>query len=111
MTSLIRTSLLALLVSLPAWSAPRDEEQYGRLPDSVRRIEQETGGKVLQVKLIQRGDREIYRMKVLTPEGRIKVVHDDPRHSRDIEPTSGDLDTADAGSAQDLDRDHRNQDM
>jgi len=88
MTPLIRTSLLALLVSLPAWAAPRDEGQYGRLPDSVRRIEQETGGKVLQVKSIQRGDREIYRMKVLTPEGRIKVVHDDPRHSRDPDPAA-----------------------
>jgi hypothetical protein len=45
-------------------------------------VERDTGGKVLQVKPIQRGDREIYRMKVLTPDGRVKVVQDDPRHPR-----------------------------
>lgn len=85
MNPLIHTLLLVLVVSLPASAALREEGQYGRLPASVQRIERETGGKVLQVKSIQRGDREIYRMKVLTPDGRIRVVHDDPRHPRDYQ--------------------------
>lgn len=84
MTPLIRTSMLVVVLLLPAGSVARDNEQYSRLPESVARVERETGGKVLQVKPIQRGDREIYRMKVLTPEGRVKVMQDDPRHPREF---------------------------
>jgi hypothetical protein len=84
MTPLTRTSMLIVVLLLPAWSVARDNEQFSRLPESVARVERETGGKVLQVKPIQRGDREIYRMKVLTPEGRVKVMQDDPRHPREF---------------------------
>jgi hypothetical protein len=73
---------IAALLAAPAGAAPNDNEQYARLPESVQRVERETGGKVLQVKPIQRGDREVYRMKVLTPDGRVRVVQDDPRHPR-----------------------------
>ncbi|MBD8524306.1 hypothetical protein [Pseudomarimonas arenosa] len=74
---------LCLPVSGQAADRDRDEEPYADLPQSVRRIERETGGKVLQVRPIRRGDREIYRMKVLTPDGRIKIMQDDPRRRRD----------------------------
>ena len=74
---------LSLPVTLPAQE--RDERPHARLPESVRRIERETGGKVLQVRPIQRGDREIYRMKVLTPDGRVKIVQDDPKRPRERE--------------------------
>ncbi|MEO5595685.1 MAG: hypothetical protein ABIQ97_00850 [Lysobacteraceae bacterium] len=47
------------------------------LPDSVRRAERETGGQVLRAQPIQRDGREVYRVKVLTPDGRVKVVEDD----------------------------------
>jgi hypothetical protein len=83
MTPLIRTLSIAAVLVAPAWSAPQEADQYSRLPESVQRVERETGGKVLQVQAIQRGDREVYRMKVLTPEGRVRVVQDDPRHPRD----------------------------
>jgi len=74
-------------VAMPGWAAEREEEQpYSRLPESIRRVERETGGKVLQVRPIQRGDREIYRMKVLTPEGRIRIMQDDPRRPREQQP-------------------------
>jgi hypothetical protein len=83
MTPLTRTLLFAAVLTLPLPAAGNDNEPHGRLPESVRRVERETGGKVLQVRPIQRGDREIYRMKVLTPDGRVRVVQDDPRHPRD----------------------------
>ena len=84
----IVTLLCLFALSLPAAQLAaadrdRDEEPYADLPQSVRRIERETGGKVLQVRPIRRGDREIYRMKVLTPDGRIKIMQDDPRRRRD----------------------------
>ena len=47
------------------------------LPASVRRIERETGGKVLKAQPIQRDGREIYRVKIVTPQGRVRVVEDD----------------------------------
>ncbi|MGQ0802010.1 MAG: hypothetical protein ACT4NL_18085 [Pseudomarimonas sp.] len=75
-------TFVALCVAWPAWAAPLDEDRREQMPESVRRIESETGGRVLQVRPIQRGNREIYRMKVLTPEGRIRVMQDDPRQRR-----------------------------
>ncbi|MCK7594437.1 hypothetical protein [Pseudomarimonas salicorniae] len=74
---------LSLPVSVPVPAQDREERSHARLPESVRRIERETGGKVLQVRPIQRGDREIYRMKVLTPDGRVKIVQDDPKRPRE----------------------------
>ena len=47
------------------------------LPAQVRRIERETGGKVLKAQPIERNGREIYRIKIVTPQGRVRVVEDD----------------------------------
>lgn len=54
----------------------------GRLPESVSRIERETGGRVLSAELRQRGGREMNRIKVYTPEGRVRVMWDDPQRER-----------------------------
>lgn len=43
----------------------------------VRQVERD-GGRVLQAQPMRRGDRETYRIKVLTPEGRVRVL-DTPR--------------------------------
>ena len=56
-------------------SGNRDKDNT--LPASVRRIERETGGKVLKAQPIQRDGREIYRVKIVTPQGRVRVVEDD----------------------------------
>jgi hypothetical protein len=54
----------------------------GRLPESVSRIERETGGRVLSAEPRQRGGREMNRIKVYTPEGRVRVMWDDPQRER-----------------------------
>ena len=54
----------------------------GRLPESVSRIERETGGRVLSAEKSQRGGREMNRIKVVTPEGRVRVMWDDPQRDR-----------------------------
>lgn len=62
-------------------SPPRkdqDKEQGSTLPDSVRRVERQTGGEVLRAEPMQRDGREVYRLKVLTADGRVRVVQDDP---------------------------------
>ncbi|HTA66025.1 MAG TPA: hypothetical protein VK753_11020 [Xanthomonadaceae bacterium] len=71
---------LSTLASGSAWagwysSDPRDDG----LPASVRRIQRETGGEVLKAQPLERDGREVYRVKVLTPQGRIRVYEDDPR--------------------------------
>lgn len=59
----------------PAQSAERDD---GGLRDSVRRVERQTGGEVLRAEPMQRDGREVYRLKVLTADGRVRVMQDDP---------------------------------
>lgn len=42
--------------------------------EAAAMVAQRTGGKVLKVTLEERDGREVYRVKVLLPEGRIKTV-------------------------------------
>lgn len=52
----------------------------------VRQVER-AGGRVLQAEPMQRGGQEVYRFKVLTPEGRVRVMQGDPR---DVGPDAAD---------------------
>ena len=61
----------------------RMDSRDGGLPASVRRIQRETGGQVLKAQPIQRDGREMYRVKVLTPQGRIRVVEEIPPPPRE----------------------------
>lgn len=63
-----------------AWAGHADKPAVGKdstLPDSVRRVERETGGQVLRAQPIERDGREVYRVKVLTPQGRVRVMEND----------------------------------
>ena len=60
----------------------QDRQDQG-LPDSVRRVERQTGGEVLRAEPMQRDGREVYRLKVLTADGRVRVVQDDPDRARE----------------------------
>lgn len=59
------------------------------LPASVRRVERQTGGDVLRAEPMQRDGREVYRVKVLTSDGRVKVIQDDPQQGRSDDPPAG----------------------
>ena len=63
--------------------AQREHGQGQGLPDSVRRVERQTGGEVLRAEPMQRDGREVYRLKVLTADGRVRVVQDDPDRARE----------------------------
>ena len=43
--------------------------------ERVREVERD-GSRVLRAERMQRGGEEVYRLKVLTPEGRVRVLHD-----------------------------------
>lgn len=80
--------LICLLLPAPCvWAVADDGEGVAQprqteLRDSVRRVERETGGRVLRVEPVRRGGQETYRMKVLTPEGRVRVMQDNQRVER-----------------------------
>ena len=75
-------SVVALALALIAGGTGVLAAEAGRLPESVSRIERETGGRVLSAEKSQRGGREMNRIKVVTPEGRVRVMWDDPQRER-----------------------------
>lgn len=87
--ALLLAAPVAVAADPPADSRDREVRDRG-LPESVRRIERETGGQVLRAERM-RGS-QVNRVKVLTPEGRVRVVHDDPRRTREDARRGGDED-------------------
>jgi len=83
MSNALRPLLLVLAITfgLPAQAQdeardpPTERETAG---DRVRQVERD-GGRVLQAEPMQRSGREVYRLKVLTPEGRVRVLDDSRR--------------------------------
>jgi hypothetical protein len=85
--SLLLIAIPLGLLAAPA-SARTDEPEPARreaprsgMNESLRRVEKETGGTVLSAERQQRGGREVYRVKVLDSQGRVRVVQDDPAHA------------------------------
>ncbi|HEU0152468.1 MAG TPA: hypothetical protein VFQ84_03880 [Arenimonas sp.] len=88
MPTVLRPLLLlaALAVVAPVQAredeAPRPSQDEAPRPSQredagarVRQVERD-GGRVLQAEPMQRGGRQVYRFKVLTPEGRVRVLDD-----------------------------------
>ncbi len=87
MSSALRHLLLLVVVAATANARADDERRRSDREDAgdrVREVERD-GGRVLQAEPMQRGGREVYRLKVLTPEGRVRVIDD----QRAREPRSG----------------------
>ncbi len=67
--------IAALMLGLAVGSALAAERPALSLDQAVAQVRQETGGKVLSADALRVGRREvIYRIKVLTPAGVVKVV-------------------------------------
>ncbi|ODS64098.1 MULTISPECIES: hypothetical protein [unclassified Arenimonas] len=74
--------LAAVAVALPV-HAEEARQRRAEASERIREVERD-GGRVLRAERVQRGGEETYRLKVLTPEGRVRVLHgDDARESRD----------------------------
>ena len=90
MSNALRPLLLifAIALALPAQAQdePRDaSSEREDAGDRVRQVERD-GGRVLQAEPMQRSGREVYRLKVLTPEGRVRVLDDSRRRDSRPEP-------------------------
>lgn len=82
-TLLVSGAVLANDPPRPEPREARDVREARDLRDSVRRVERDTGGSVLRAERVH--GREVNRVKVLTPEGRVRVVHENyvrPRPER-----------------------------
>ena len=84
--------LFVALIAAPVSADPRKSsgnsdqprvEVKTSLTDSVRRVERQTGGQVLSVEPMQRDGRQVNRVKVLTNDGRVRVVQVDTQQDRD----------------------------
>lgn len=74
--------LLCLLLAAPAMAREKRDQQSDRgrpLRESVREIERDTGGEVLRAERVPQNGRDVNRIKVITPEGRVRVYRDDAR--------------------------------
>jgi uncharacterized membrane protein YkoI len=64
-------SLCAFALALAAASAGARELTT---QEAVAKVQQETSGKVLSVQTLMQGKRKVYRIKVLTLDGQVRVV-------------------------------------
>lgn len=69
----LRKPLLAVALAAMACSGHLDAAEISA-NQAVDRVQQETGGQVLSVQTLRVGKRKIFRIKVLTPSGQVRVV-------------------------------------
>ena len=71
----VRSHRAALaLVLLTAALGVAAEERNLRLREAVDQVQRDTGGKILAAQTVGHGSNRTYRIKVLTPDGRVRVV-------------------------------------
>ena len=63
----IFAALLLLAAGLPAWAAASRD-------DAAATAQRESGGRVLAVERSEGGGRAVWRVKVLTPRGEVRVI-------------------------------------
>jgi uncharacterized membrane protein YkoI len=67
----LRVPLCALAIAVAALPLQARELTT---QEAVAKVQQETSGKVLSVQTLTMGKRKFYRIKVLTPDGQVRVV-------------------------------------
>ena len=70
---IVRLGLL-MLVTLASVITFADTYQSVSLDDAVKIVEQASGGKVLKAHKVEVNDNVIYRVRVLTPTGKVRTM-------------------------------------
>ena len=68
------TLLASTLLGTTAWASAQSAPVEVTLDQAVSQVQRETNGKVLSAEPHRMGRRQEYRIKVLTPEGHVKVM-------------------------------------
>ncbi len=71
------TAALLMALTLPAWADVSRE-------DAAASAQRASGGRVLAVDRADRGGRAVWRVKVLTPQGEVKVILVDAASGRTL---------------------------
>jgi hypothetical protein len=71
MPALRRLPLVGLLLLA---ASPAVAQRAISLQDALERVQRETGGKILSAETVRQGRADVYRIKVLSPQGRVQVV-------------------------------------
>ncbi len=80
--ALLPATLLLLLCAAPAPAMPpaggglltvAARERAETLDEAVARIRRETGGRILRAETVTRNGERVHRIKVLLPDGRVKI--------------------------------------
>jgi hypothetical protein len=83
------TLVLALTFCVAAVAAPPSKSQNSHpqmsLETAVQQVQQQTDGRILAADSIPNGRNKLYRIKVLTPDGHVRVMQ---LHSNDT-PSNG----------------------
>ena len=62
------------LALLPLATTAAEADRGVKLRDAVDQVQRDTGGKILAAQTVGHGSGKTYRIKVLTPDGRVRVV-------------------------------------
>jgi len=68
--SIVIAGLFAALVL----AGPALAQRAVDLQDAVERVQRQTAGRILSAETVRSGRQKLYRVKVLTPDGRVQVV-------------------------------------
>jgi hypothetical protein len=85
MTRLLAAATIVLSLSL-MMAVPVAAKDRGSLPESVRKAERQ--GSVLSAEPVQQDGRQVNRVKVLTNDGRVRVMEMDAEPRRDNKSSS-----------------------
>lgn len=66
--------MLMLLAATLLLAAPQEALAKASRDDAAAIAQRMTGGRVLSVDRIRQGDREVWRVKVVTPQGEMRVI-------------------------------------
>ena len=76
---LVLTSLLSLLLAMPAWSGP---DRRTSLDEAVSEARDRYNGRVLSAETRRRNGHESHRIRILTKDGRVKRLNIDAESGR-----------------------------
>jgi hypothetical protein len=70
----VRTTRLLAFAACLLLAFPALAQRAVSLQDAVDRVQRETGGKILSAETVRQGRASVYRIKLLTRDGRVQVV-------------------------------------
>ena len=108
MNSFLRSLVLVLaVVGAGTAAAQKRPPPADPAADSVKRAEREAGGEAIRVEEMQRDGRPVSRIKVLTADGRVRVMQDDPQARDSGQGRRGPQDRRDTRDRRDTTQDRR----